>query len=223
MKAPRRRLLAASATLVAFLGLVPGAARADDEVDRLKASPRATRYELKTTAPPSSIDTGGAAILVNAPIAEVRRIVTDYAHYETILKPFDQSRVLSRRKGWSEVYLQVPILHGAAKIWAVVLIPPPVKDGPNETITVRFDRGNVADMRATWRMRAVDADHTVLKIELLVDPKMPFPASVITPELKAAADAGVTAVRDHAEQRAREAQVAALQADEKKEPPVAKR
>jgi ribosome-associated toxin RatA of RatAB toxin-antitoxin module len=178
---------------------LPAASHAeDDEAVALQKRGKALRYSLKTTSPASSIDTGGAAIYVNAPIAAVRKIVTDYRHYDEFIKPFQQSRVLSRRKGVSEVYFEVPVLHGAAKIWVVTHIDPPTKDGVGEKIVARYSRGNVDDFRAVWRLRAVDDSHTIVKLELLVDPTLPIPGSAVTPELQYAADKAVTAVRDRA-------------------------
>jgi hypothetical protein len=40
-----------------------------------------------------------------------------------------------------------------------------------------------------------------VKLELLVDPKLPLPGSAVTPELQYAADKAVTAVRDKAENK----------------------
>ena len=188
------------AVLALTLTALPGVGHAEDEEAKALAKrTKALRYSVKTTAPQSAIDTGGAAIHVNAPIADVRKVVTDYRHYEQFIKPFDQSRLLSRRKGVSEVYFEVPVMHGAAKIWCVVHIDPPSKDAVGEKIVARYSRGNVDDFRAVWRLRAVDDTHTVVKLELLVDPKLPIPGSLVTPELSYAADKAVTAVRDRAE------------------------
>lgn len=173
----------------------------DDEAAALEKRGKALRYALKTTSPENTIDTGAAAILVNAPIAEVRKIVTDYRKYDQIIKPFDKSRVLSRRKGVSEVYFEVPVAHGAVKIWVVAHVDAPAKDGVGEKIVARYSRGNVDDFRAVWRLRAVDDTHTIVKLELLVDPKLPLPGSAVTPELQYAADKAVTAVRDKAENK----------------------
>ncbi|WP_437736997.1 SRPBCC family protein [Sorangium sp. So ce1335] len=172
---------------------------ADAESEKLASLGRALRYTLKTTGPASAIDTGGAAILVKAPLPAVRKLVTSYGNYKTFISSFDQSRVLSKRKGTSEVYLQVPILNGAAHIWTVADMSPPAKDGSDEVISGRFKRGNVADFRARWRLRAVDEHHTILKLEIFVAPKLPFPPSVVTTQLVRAADRAVTAVRDRAE------------------------
>jgi ribosome-associated toxin RatA of RatAB toxin-antitoxin module len=195
-----RSLTIALLATLTTLGALPGAARADEESSQLETRGKALRYTHKTTEPASRIDTGGAAIFVNAPIEAVRRLVTDYRHYDTMIKPFKQSKLLSRSKGVSEVYLEVPILHGAATVWVVVNIGQPVKENGEEKIVAKFQRGNVDDFRAVWRLRAVDAEHTVVKLELLVDPKLPAPASVVTGELTGAADKAVTAVRERAQQ-----------------------
>lgn len=198
-----------SLSLIAFslavlaLSLSPRVARAADaESEKLASLGKALRYTLKTTGPTSAIDTGGAAILVKAPLPAVRKLVTSYGSYKTFISSFDQSRVLAKRKGTSEVYLQVPILNGAAHIWTVADMSPPTKDGADEVISGRFKRGNVSDFRARWRLRAVDAHHTIVKLELFVDPKLPFPASAVTTQLVKAADSAVTAVRNRAQTEA---------------------
>lgn len=184
----------------------------DDEATRLERRGRAERYTKATTSPKNSIDTGGAAIYVNAPIDVVRRIVTDYRNYEKTIKSFKKSKLLSRNKGVSEVYLEVPILHGAATVWVVALIGAPVIEGNEEKITARMLRGNVDDFRAVWRLRAVDAEHTIVKLELLVDPSLPVPSSLVTPELTAASDSAVTGVRKQAEKVHRAATQQVVQA-----------
>ncbi|WP_437338112.1 SRPBCC family protein [Sorangium sp. So ce394] len=198
-----------SLSLIAFslavlaLSLSPRAARAADaESEKLASLGKALRYTLKTTGPASTIDTGGAAILIKAPLPAVRKIVTSYGSYKSFITSFDQSRVLAKRKGTSEVYLQVPILNGAAHIWTVADMSPPTKDGADEVISGRHKRGNVADFRARWRLRAVDEHHTILKLELFVDPKLPFPPSAVTTQLARAADKAVTAVRNRAQAEA---------------------
>jgi len=50
-----------------------------------------------------------------------------------------------------------------------------------------------------WKLRSVDAEHTIVKLEILVDPTLPAPSSVVTPELCTAADKAVTGVREQAE------------------------
>ncbi|EYF08365.1 SRPBCC family protein [Chondromyces apiculatus] len=198
MKHLRTAWLASLMALALLLGA--GTARADDESERLAALGKAHTYTVKTTAPMSPIETGGAAILVDAPIEDVRKVVTNYGAYQKFLKPFDQSRVLSKRKGVSEVYLQVPVLHGAANIWAITEIAAPVKRGNEEVIVGKLKKGNVDDFRAVWRLRSAGPDKTVLKLELLVDPALPFGASLVTKALVHSAAKGVGGVKKRAEE-----------------------
>jgi ribosome-associated toxin RatA of RatAB toxin-antitoxin module len=184
--------------LVAASAAPRGAEAADDEAAQLEARGKAQRYTFKTTAPPSNIDSGGAAIFVNAPASTVRAIVLDYRHYPDVIKPLSQSKLLSRKNGTSELYLEAPILHGAAKVWAVVQALPPTKEGVWEKFDMKYVRGNVDDMHIVWKLRPVDEKHSILKMEVFVDPTLPVPSALVTPELSYAADKAVTAVRDKA-------------------------
>ena len=194
----------AMAVLTAFsVSLASGGAWAEDEeATKLAARGKALRYDAQSSeSTTSKIGWGGAAILVNAPIAQVRQSVTDYRNYEKFIKPFDSSKLLSKKNGVSEVYFQVPVMHGAAKIWAVVKIAAPEKDGDGEKIIARYVKGNVDDFVAVWRLRPTEDGRTVLKMELLVDPTLPLPNSMGTGELKYAADLAVTGVRDRIEKK----------------------
>jgi hypothetical protein len=55
------------------------------------------------------------------------------------------------------------------------------------------------DLRATWHVYPVDDDHTVLKLELLLVPRLPLPDSLITSQLAESAEDAVRACRDRAE------------------------
>lgn len=186
---------------LALLFVAATSLASDDEAAKLETRGKALRYSMPTKLPDCSIDTGGAAILVHAPIDVVRKIVTDYQRYQKIVKTFRQSRLISKKDGVSEVYLDVPVAHGAASIWAVISIAAPVVTPEGESITGTLVKGNVDAFRSVWRLRKVDEKTTILKLELLVDPKLPVPSSLITPELQYAADTAVTGVRDEAHRR----------------------
>jgi ribosome-associated toxin RatA of RatAB toxin-antitoxin module len=210
MRAPLLSKLTAAFSAMSFAGsimLAPMAVLAegnDAEAQRLAASRSAERCNVAMAG--ASIRAGGAVIHVNAPMATVRKVVTDYGKYSRFMPRFEKSRVVEKRKdGTTDVYLQVPILHGAATVWSLTRFHPPVKEGADgERIEGRMVDGNVEDLRAVWHLRPVDATHTVLKCELLIVPKLPLPGNVVTPELEFAADQAVTASRDRSEAKARE-------------------
>lgn len=192
----------ASALVALVVALVahPGSARADlqGEIAALEKKGEAIRYSKRAK---SSIDVGGASILVDAPIDKVRRMVQSYGRYKKYVPMFDQSRLIQKQKGKSDVYLQIPVMHGAATIWMVARFAPVKKAGAEEHIVGRFVKGNVDQFVARWRLRPIDEKRTLVKLELLVDPGLPLPDAYVTKSLAYAADKGVTAVRDYAEGR----------------------
>lgn len=192
--------------LGAACSLLATQVRADDatkdENTRLLASHGTERYNV--AVPGTSIHAGGGMTAVNAPIAAVRQVVTDYAHYAEFMPRFQKSRIVGKSPAGTDVYLQVPILHGAATVWAVTRFGAPVPEGTGERIEGRLEgQGNVDDLRAIWHLRPVDETHTVLKLELLIVPKLPLPGSLVTPELEFAADQAVSASRDRVEANVR--------------------
>jgi ribosome-associated toxin RatA of RatAB toxin-antitoxin module len=157
------------------------------------------RYEVKT--PHASVPAGGARANVFAPSGVVRGVVTDYKNYTSIITRFDKARVVGRSGDQTDVYLEVPIMKRAAKIWAVVRFDPPKLQGGEELIVGRMLKGNVKRLDATWRIRRVDDQNSELKLELLIVPRLPVPSSLILSEQRGAAARGVEGVRTEAEKR----------------------
>ncbi|HKQ68454.1 MAG TPA: SRPBCC family protein [Polyangiaceae bacterium] len=185
---------------MAFLALAPAVGRADGETEaqRLVRTHATERYNVPVTG--YSIRAGGGMTSVNAPLAVVRQTLTDYGHYSQFMPRFQKSRIVGKTGAFTDVYLQVAILHGAANVWAVTRFGPPVPEGTGERIEGKLEgQGNVDDLRATWHLYPVDAGHTVVKLELLIVPKLPLPGSIVTPELEFASDQAVSATRDRAE------------------------
>ncbi len=172
------------------------------EIARLVRSRDAVRYSVAMSGTP--IRAGGAMLAVDAPLADVRRIVTDYAHYQDFLPGFQRSRILARGPSGTDVYLQAPILHGAATLWAVVRFGLPVHDGTGEKIEgIKTGPANLDDLRATWKLYPIDANRTLLKLEFLMIPSLPLPGAMITPQLEESSEDAIRACRDRAEAQAR--------------------
>jgi ribosome-associated toxin RatA of RatAB toxin-antitoxin module len=176
----------------------------DEIVQRLRSSRDSERYEVPIDG--QTIKAGGARILINAPLPVVRTILQDYARYQDFMPRFKRSRVVGSSDKHSDVYLQVPILHGAANVWSVVQFRQPIKkpDG-SEIIRGRMMQGNVKDFRAAWFLTPIDANTTMLQSEILIVPNLPVPGSVVTGELGYAADMAVTSTRNRAEAQVKKA------------------
>jgi Polyketide cyclase / dehydrase and lipid transport len=140
---------------------------------------------------------------VNAPIAVVRRTLTDYEHYSTILPNFGRSRVLKRTADSADVYLQVPILRGAANLWGVVRFVGPTVRAEGERIEGNYlHQGNVAAFHCVWTYHRVDDARTDLHLGLLLLPPFPLPESAIDSELNSACRDAIQGVKSHTEARA---------------------
>jgi hypothetical protein len=201
------------ARVLALISLAAGSAVAQSdapvdggagaEIAKLARSRDAVRYSVAVAGAP--IRAGGAMLVVDAPLADVRQIVTDFVHYKDIVPGFQKSRILARGPAGTDVYLQAAILHGAATLWAVVRFGQPAPDGAGEKIEgKKTGPANLDDLRATWKLYPIDANRTLLKLEFLMVPSLPLPGSVITPQLEESAEDAVRGCRERAEARARQ-------------------
>jgi ribosome-associated toxin RatA of RatAB toxin-antitoxin module len=196
-----RTMLRGGLAALLLSGLLLGAAQADaappDVALRLMKSRDAERYEKEF--PGASIKAGCARIHVRAPVPAVRKVVTDFRHYEKFIKKFDKARVVGREGDKTDVYLEVPILKGAAKIWAVLRFDPPKQVNGEEVVEAKMLKGNVDRMDARWRIKKIDEENSQLDLEMLIVPKLPVPGKLVTGEVAYASDVSVTGARDQAE------------------------
>jgi ribosome-associated toxin RatA of RatAB toxin-antitoxin module len=158
-----------------------------------------SRFNVKT--PYADIHAGAARVNVDAPEELVRSVVLDYKNYATFMARFEKSQVVGRSGDKTDVYLQVPILKGAAKVWAVVRFEPIKQVDGGEVLTGHMIKGNVKRLDATWRLKKLDDSTTQVALELLIVPDLPVPDSLVVPEVRFAAAKAVEGSRDEAEKR----------------------
>lgn len=194
----RRTLLGMVAVMSVTFAAQGVSAEPDEEAKRLMKLRDAERYEVQTEH--SSTKAGAARVHVAAPTAQVKKVVSDYKNYSKFISKFEKSKVVGRDGDKTDVYLQVPILKGSAKIWAVVRFEPIKQVNGEEHLVGHMIKGNVKRLDAKWRIKKIDDDDTQLHLELLIVPKMPVPGSVVTGEVKYAADVSVMGSRDRAEE-----------------------
>ena len=159
------------------------------------------RFDVKT--PYSDTNAGAARGNVDAPEDVVREVVLDYKNYASFISRFEKSRVVGRSGDKTDVYLQVPILKGAAKVWAIVRFEPVKQVDGSEIVEGHMvnGKGNVKRLDAKWRLKKLDDTTTQVVLELLIVPDMPVPDSLVVPEVRFAAAKAVEGSRDEAEKR----------------------
>ncbi len=158
----------------------------------------AENYQLPV--PGSDRIVAGATIGVNAPLADVKKLVLSYQRYKDILPRLQQSRVVAEENGVTDVYMRAPILHGLSAIWGLMRFQPPVpwrKRGFQ--VEGNLVKGNMEAWHGKWMAFPCGDKRTLLKLELYIDLEVPVPVSIVNRELLWAAGVGVTAVRDLSE------------------------
>lgn len=186
---------------VALLALASGNALASSPSD-------VTRYDCKL--PESNRPAGGARTVVYASPELVKSVVLDFGNYAHYFDPDKgknpqrkwASRVVGKSGDKTDLYLEVPILKGAAKIWAIIRFDAPQKVGDSEIVVGHMLKGNVDKLSAKWKMRRTPDGDTELQLEFLVVPKLPVPDSLLSNEARSAAFKAVTGMKGEALKRA---------------------
>jgi hypothetical protein len=189
-------------SLVALLAMASGNA--------LASSPNEDVTRFDTKLPESDRPAGGARTVVAAAPSTVKSVVLDYEHYAYYFDPDKgtnpqrkwASHVVGKSGDKTDLYLEVPILKGAAKIWAIIRFEPPRKVGDAEVVTGKLIKGNVSQLSAKWKLRPAADNRTELQLEFLIVPKLPVPDSLLSSEARSAAAKAVNGMRQESVKRA---------------------
>lgn len=193
------RIAAITLSLVGGVSL-PNATLAEGQPNGAAPKPEAPEPEIKVTA--VAAKAGRAEGVVEAPIEAVRKVVEDYGSYEKFMPHFRASRVLSRRGASALVYMQASIAKDTMTLWAQLKITPKPNAGPMQVIEAKMVQGNMDEMTARWEMTPVDSKHTLVAFQLLMDPKVPLPASLVQSENEKATQKTIRALRRVVAERA---------------------
>jgi hypothetical protein len=194
----RTSLTSAAALAVALLMARPAAAIDDADVAKL-ADGKSQKWNWQ---PPGTGERyGHAEVLVNAPLAAVRKQVLDFAHWKDLVPDkFHNVRVVGKDASGTEIYMQVPVMHGVLMLWNVMRFQELAAVAPEWSIVEGwFVKGNVKKANAVWTMHKIDDGFTVVKFDLLMLPNLPAPQAAIDEELRDAAMQAVDAIHDRAQ------------------------
>jgi hypothetical protein len=179
----------------------PPAPPADPDIARLE---QAGGHSVKWNyVPAGKTDRyGHAEVLISSPLAYVRDLVLDFSHYKDFSAgKFKTSRLIDKTDTSTDVYIQVPVLHGMVMLWQVLRFGSVRVTAPGtEVVEGNYVRGNVKASHVVFTMRAV-GDRTVLKADLDVAPDFAAPQSMVDEELRDAAQNAVEAVQARAQQK----------------------
>jgi hypothetical protein len=195
--------LTASLLALGALAIAPSA-RAD-ATDPDAARIAAAGHSLKWNWVPPGLHQrfGHAETLIHAPIADVRRMVLDFAHYKEMAPSITTSKVVGHEAdGSADVYLRMGVLNNTLTFWNVTRFAPlRVVPSVGEVLEGHMvpGKGNIDDSAALWTLHAAGAGWTVLKFDVLLRPGMPAPESLIDEQLRDSAMDVVNSIHDRAQ------------------------
>ncbi len=148
--------------------------------------PRDARDAIEVGTAPSrgsSVASGRAAGIVDAPFEDVRRVVLDYARYDTFMPHFRTSRVLAQRGARASVYMEVGILRDTVTLWARLDVRSREVNGKT-VVEARMTQGNMDAFYARWELEPIEGGRrTLARFRILVDPDLPaVPDSLLESE-----------------------------------------
>jgi ribosome-associated toxin RatA of RatAB toxin-antitoxin module len=149
-------------------------------------------------APGSGVEWGRAEGTLGARPDAVLAVLRDYARYAGLFPYFEKSRVLSQRGTDAIVYLEAKILHGATTLWGQMRISAKAAADQTQVIEAKLmkGKGNMAQFLARWEVTPVmNGSRSHVVFQMLVDPDLPVPDSMISREMKNGAGQAFRALR----------------------------
>ena len=201
----KRTLSSVSLALSLLSGFSPAGTQAEGQPN---GTAKVEPPEPEIRVSPVDSKAGRAEGIVDAPLDHVRKVVEDYGSYEKFMPHFRASRVLSRRGTSALVYMQASIAKDTMTLWAQLKVTPKANVGKTQVIEAKMVQGNMDAMFARWELTAVDTARTMVAFQLLMDPKVPLPASLVQSENEKATQKTIRALRRVVAERAQQASLA---------------
>lgn len=152
--------------------------------------------------PGTSVQAGRVSTVFDAPFDVVAGVITDFAHYHEFLPRVTESRIVRRRRGEADVYLQVPLLQNLGTIWALTRFR--ITRAPDRVVVDgRQANGNVARFECRFEATPVPGtNRTQVTLQILAIPAFPWPTGLLGAQQGRWGARGLEAMRDRAERLA---------------------
>ncbi len=183
---------ASAAPATAAASPTPAVTATNAPATNAPATPRAPQAEVVTvTELPvegTLVRRGRSETVINAPMDVVVRAMTDFSRYSEFMPHVRESRVVRRNRSATDVYVQVPLGGSLGVIWALLRVDARRQSDRFElvgqTVDSNMDR---FETRSLIERLPGPETRTRLVFEVLALPRLPFPSSVFTREMRDAA------------------------------------
>jgi hypothetical protein len=187
------------------LSLVPTVAAADGAYSAGQTDPQVARLlaakgTLKWNYGTSS-RYGHAEALVAANSDDVARMAVDFAHYHDLHHKFATARVVGRSGDQTDLFMEYPVRIGfiTFELSEVVRFQADRVADHSHVIEARGIRGDMSRGHLRITVKPVDPTHSLLSMDVLLDPKIPAPQSLVDEELRDGAEDFVNGLKDKAQ------------------------
>jgi hypothetical protein len=140
---------------------------------------------------------GHAEALIAAPYDAVRARLLDFSHYKDLAGPkFKNVRVVDKAETTTDLYFNLPIMHGLVTIWYVTRFAPVRPGQGGEVVEGTFVKGNIKGMHLAFGMRrGPDEKSAVMTCDLSLSLNLPAPQANVDEELRDACGDAINSVR----------------------------
>lgn len=193
----RRGVPSAGPRALALLSLI-GALTVGQAALAAEAPPHLAHGEIEVSThahPDTTVRWGRAVAVVDAPVEQVMDVVSNYGAYREFMPHFRTSKVLAQRGDSALVYMEALIAKGTLTVWAQLKIRPQADDS-KRIVVASMTKGNLDHMEARWEVSPLSGDRSLVAFEILVDPKVPFPSSLVSTENEKASRRTLRALRE---------------------------
>jgi hypothetical protein len=174
---------------------------ADPDATRIASAGHGLKWNW--TPPWASARYGHAETLIHAALPTVRRAVLDFSHYKELATSISTSRVVGHwPDGSTDVYIRMGVLNNTITFWNVTRFAPlRVRPDGCEVVEGHMvqGKGNIDDSATVWTLHSAGPEWTVLKFDVLLNPGMPAPQSLIDEQLRDSAMDAVNAIQSRAQ------------------------
>ncbi len=206
MRTPR--LLLAALALAAIPAIAPAAHADEAPAPPAAPSPQVARLlqAKKTLNWNQSMGSNGdryghAEALVEATPDQLAKIATEFGKYRDLHRKFKTARVIGKEGDQTDVYMRYPVQIGpmTIELYEVMRFAPDRTVGTTHIIEARGIKGDMKRGHTLITIKAVDAKHSILEVDVLLVPTLPAPQSYVDEELRDGAEDFVDGLRDRAQ------------------------
>lgn len=144
---------------------------------------------------------GHAETLVEAPADKCAKAAQDFGKYKELHRKFAGARVIAKDGDKTDVYMKYPVQIGPVKIemYEVMRFNPEHAGAQagSHVIEAYGIKGDMKRGHTVITVKPVDARHSLVEVDVLLDPKLPAPQSYVDEELRDGAYDFVSGLRDH--------------------------